>query len=429
MTIVLFNARCIDPDTDADFKGGVVIDGGYIQQVFQGEPPDHLLKGVETIDCEGHVLSPSLCDIFVGTKKSGGRNHDYFSKLSQAAAASGVGMLLMDADSGMVIDSVENLDYARRCALTGSDVKVSFSGSLTPDMQGNTMSDMGLLYNAGIRCFTNGDYALKDPVLLHRLLTYGTMLSNSVVALYPDIDDMSKMGDAHEGEVSTLYGLRPIPEVAEHVGLWRDITMAHALNVPLHVRAISSAHSVDIIRYGKDRGMNITVSISAQHLFLNEYDMIPYKTFMKMRPPLRTEEDRLALQNAVSEGLVDMITSQHRPCHSALKRLTYSEASEGCSAIETLLSVTLSLYLNGHVSLVHALKMVTIVPRRRFALEGGVLKEGAPADLIIFDPNASYQVSREAMISSESNTPYEGRMLQGKVLKHFVSGKNILKDT
>ena len=425
--LLIHNARCVNPENDYDQMGGILIADGVIQTLFVGKADTLLLSEAdEVIDAKGMVLTAGLSDICVGVSDMGGKHRESFTTLSKAALSGGITSVLIDPDMSPILDMPATCDYALRRASSYADIKISVAAGLTKGLEGQEMSQMALLKEAGVICFTDGDKTILNSLVLKRAMEYAKHL-DVMVMTYPDDVFLSAHGVAHEGFVSSLYGLPTMPDIAEVIGLERDIRLAEATGCKLHVRQISSAKSLNILEKAKKAGLDITVSVSAQHITLNEYDIIPYKSFLKMCPPLRTEDDRLALQEAVINGLIDIVTSVHRPRHMDSKRLPFQEADIGCSSIETLLSVMLGLYHNGHMSLAQALKPVTSTPAKRFGLAGGCLSIGSPANIILIDINQFYRVEREKMYSDSTNTPFEGHLFQGLCQKAFVNGKLVFE--
>lgn len=421
--LLIHNARCVNPDNDYDQMGGILIGDGLIQTLFVGEA-DNVLRSQadDIIDAGGMVLTAGLCDICVGVGDGGGKHRESFATLSKAALSGGITSVLIDPDMSPALDMPATCDYALRRAKSDGDIKISVAAGLTKGLEGQEISQIALLKEIGVTCFTDGDKTIFNSLVLKRAMDYAKH-HNVIVMTYPDDRFLSAHGVAHEGFVSSLYGLPTIPDIAEIIGLERDIRLAEATGCKLHIRQISSAKSLSIIERAKKAGLDISVSVSAQHISLNEYDIIPYKSFLKMRPPLRTEEDRVALQEAVISGLIDIVSSVHRPRHIDSKRLPFEEADIGCSSIETLLSVMLALYHNRKMSLAEALKPVTSNPAKRFGLSGGRLDIGSPADVILIDIEQGYRIQKEKMYSDSKNTPFEGHLFQGLCQKAFVDGK------
>lgn len=423
MKILIHNARLIDPDTNLDAEGYVTVENNHIKDVTVSDDcninKDHFDR---VIDAQKMVLCPALIDIFVGVGEPGGHHRETFESLSNAALSSGVGTVMIDPDTSPILDTPSTVDYALSRAKQNAKIHISVAAALSKNLDHEEMSQFGLLKDADISCVTSGDYAVPNSLLLHRSLSYASA-EDLIVAIYPDDMTLSGAGIAHDGFLSSLYGLDSIPAISEQIGLMRDIALAKDTGAKLHIRGISSKESLPIIEQAKNENVNITVSVSSQHIALNEHDIIPYKSFFKMRPPLRTEEDRHALSEAVASGLIDMVTSQHRPRNADSKRLPYSEADSGCSAIETLLPIMLELYHKEQCSFTEALRPVTSEPAKRFNLEGGFLQSGQKANLILIDLDRGYKLSRDNMMSNASNTPYEGRLMQGICKMTMIDGQ------
>lgn len=420
---IIYHAHIVNPETDDDFIGGIIFENGIITHIFKGDLDSVTVTDTDIkIDAVGKVLTTGLCDLFVGVGEPTGRNRESFASLSRAALSGGITHILIDPDTSPVLDSPSVVDYAiKRAALSGH-THISVAGAMTKDLENKEMAQMGLLRDCGVRTVTVGDYAVQDTLLMHRIMSYGRN-EDMIISVYPDDVSLSGNGISHDGFVSTLYGLSPVPEISEQIGLRRDIMLAQDTGCKIHIRGISSAKSLPMIEQAKNDGVDITVSVSAQHLSLNEYDIIPYKTFLKMRPPLRTEQDRTALVDAVASGLIDMVISQHRPRASDLKRLPYQDADVGCSGVETLLSVMLELYHNSTMSLCDALKPISHNSAKRFGLHHHGLKVGNAADFIMIDINQSYRIERDKMLSASTNTAFEGRIFQGKCTHVFIKGE------
>ena len=423
MKTLIYNARLIDPDTNLDALGYAILDDEVIKDVVVTDQCTLNVADFDrAINAEEMVLCPALIDIFVGVGEPGGHHRETFTTLSHAALASGISTVMIDPDTTPTLDTPATTDYVLNRAKQYSKIHVSVAAALSKNLEHGEMSQFGLLEDMGVSCVTSGDTAIANSLLLQRSLSYASA-EDLIIATYPDDISLSTDGIAHDGFLSTLYGLNTVPAIAEQIGLFRDISLAKETNAKLHIRGVSSKESLQIIESAKKEGVNITVSVSSQHIALNENDIIPYRTFFKMRPPLRTEEDRQALSEAVASGLIDMVTSQHRPRNADSKRLPYSEADFGCSAIETLLPIMLELYHKEQCSLSDALRPVTSSPAKRFNLEGGYLQKDKKANLILIDLDRGYKLSRDNMISNASNTPYEGRLMQGICKMTIIDGQ------
>ncbi len=422
---LIYNATCIDTENGTVFGGSVLIDNGLITDVLKNPSPDlGLYADAVCVNADGHFVSAGFIDISVNMQT------ENFKSLSKAALCGGITSVIIEPNTVPPIDNPAACDYLLNLAHKQADIHVYVMGSLTKnhdavDHNSFEMSPIGLLKQAGAIALSHTDKAIDNNLLLYRSLLYSAS-HDMVVTLHPEDTSLAGNGIAHEGFVSSLYGLPAHPIEAEILGLERDLILAQKANVKLHVKQISSKQSLDIIKRYKNNTLDVTVSCSLQHIALNEHDIIPYRTFLKMRPPLRTENDRKALADAVCCGDIDIVTSTHRPCLDDVKRLPFGEADYGCSTLENMLSVMLNIYhAQSEYNLAEVLRCVTLNPAQRFGLPSGRLSVGSPADIIIFDADYGYRMSRDTMHSAATNTPYDGQLMQGKVLKAFVAGIEI----
>ena len=422
-TILIYNAKCLDTDNGFVFDGSVLIDKGVIADIIRNPFPDlNIFVDAEHINANGHYISAGFVDISVGV---GGIHSDNFVSVSRAALTGGVTSVIIEPNTTPPLDTPATCDYALNLGLKQADIHVYVMASLTKNHAMNEISPIGLLKQAGAVALSFTDCAIDNNVLLYRCLSYCAN-HDMLVTLHPEDTSLASNGIAHEGFVSSLYGLPAHAIESELLGLERDLILAKKAGVKIHVKQISSKDSLDIIKRHKHNNLDVTVSCSMQHIALNEHDIIPYKTFFKMKPPLRHEDDRVALAEAVCSGEIDIVTSAHRPRLDDVKRLPYAEADFGCSTIENMLSVMLNLYHSQTTyNLAQILRCVTINPAKRFNLPSGRLAVNAPADLIIFDADYGYRMSRDTMQSMATNTPYDGQLMQGKVMRAFVGGNEI----
>jgi dihydroorotase len=417
---IIYNSQCIDPEQGIVFDGSIIIKQGVIHQILNILFPnlnDYL--DCIPINAHYHYISPGFIDISVGV---GGVHSDNFTSLSKAALKGGVTSVIIEPNTTPPIDTPATCTHILNTAKQQANIHVYVSACLTKNHSNEEIAPLGLLKQAGAISLSHTDNAIHNNLLLYRSLAYAKN-HDMLVSLYPEDIQLADNGIAHEGFVSSLYGLDAHPIEAEILGLQRDIILAIKANTKLHIQQISCQKSLDIVKYYKNQHHDITVSCSLQHIALNEHDIIPYRTFLKMRPPLRTEDDRQALAYAVCDGTIDIVTSSHRPRLDDSKRLPYAEADFGCASIESMLSILIGLYYSqSEYNLAEILKCVTINPARRFNLPAGQLKCTMPADLIIFNPNQGYKMTRDCMVSNAINTPYDGRLMQGIVTHTFVNG-------
>lgn len=420
--ILIYNAQLIDPAQGTISPGSLIINHDIIDQISDNPFPNlEHFTDAEKIDANNKYLCPGFIDISVGL---GNIQPKSFENLSQAAIKGGVTSVIIEPDLSPAIDRPAGCDHILNTGKQYADINLYAYASMIT--QNHEIAPLGLLKNARAIAYSYGDQAIDNNLLTARCLEYCAN-HDMIATLHPEDTSLSENGIAHEGFLSSMYGLAPHPIEAEVLGLERDLLLAQKADCKLHIKQISSQQSLQTIqRYKNSQNVNISVSCSLQHISLNENDIIPYRTFLKMRPPLRLEDDRAALAQAVCDGDIDIVTSAHRPCHDDVKRLPYDEAAFGCSTIEHMLPILLRLYhgQNG-LNLAQILRCVTINPARRFDLPAGRLEKEAPADLIIFDADQGYKISRDTMQAAATNTPYDDQLVQGIVKKVFVGGKEI----
>ncbi len=418
---ILKNVHVVNPKSNEIFYGSLHVVDGIIADIAPGTVETDQ-SALPVFDGEGLHAIPGLIDLSVGF--GGGAHRESAARVGFAAARSGVTHIVAEPDCEPIVDTPAVADYLRRKAAGDCIVKSDVTGALTKNLKGAEPTEIGLIKDAGAVFFTDGDRPIENSEMLYRIMRYAAG-EDALIALHCEDKSLSEGGCVAAGKIATLYGLPGIPETAEIIALERDCRLAEAANCKLHIRQISSGASPAIIERFKDTGVNLTAGVSAHHLLLNELDIIPYKTFLKTRPPLRGEEDRKALIRAVKNGVIDVVTSAHRPRTADSKRLPFIEADYGCAGIETLFSAVLSLYHSGDLSLCEALRPVTCNPAARLGLASGRLEKGAPADFFLADLNRSYRVMREEFVGFASNTPFENRLFEGCVTKVFLGGKVI----
>ncbi len=415
------NARIIDPRSGSDIRGQLLVEQGKIadmaQSLFSGAPG----SDVEVIDCNGHVLAPGLIDMRVFVGEPGAEHKETLGSASRAAAAGGVTTLICMPNTDPVIDDVALVDFIERRARDTAIVHVHPMAALTKGLKGEQMTEMGLLAEAGAVGFTDGNKSLVDAQIMRRAMTYASNFG-TLIAQHAEEPSLAKAGCMNEGELATRLGLPGVPAAAETIMVERDLRLLELTSARYHLSQISSAKTLDILHRAKDAGHSITCAVSAHHLALNENDVASYRTFFKTSPPLRREEDRVALVAGLSARTIDVIVSSHDPQAPENKRLPFAQAAYGVVGLETLLAVALELYHNGHLALMDALRAVTSRPAEILGLPSGHLSKGAPADLVLMDIDRPYVVDAEALRSKTKNTPFDGRRFQGRVIKTYVDG-------
>ena len=420
MTDLLFtNARLIDPERGTDGIGNLAITGGRISPV----PSDHS-GAARVIDCGGKCLAPGIIDIGVKVSEPGERHKESFRSAGRAAAAGGVTTIVTRPDTLPAIDTPETLEFVERRASADAPVHVLPMAALTKGRAGREMTEIGFLMDAGAVAFTDCEAVTTDTKVLARALTYARSLGALVIG-HPQEPVLSAGAVATNGKFASLRGLPGVSAMAERMGLDRDIALLEMTGARYHADQITTARALPALERAKRNGLDITAGVSIHHLTLNELDVADYRTFFKVTPPLRSEEDRLATIDAVGAGLIDIICSMHTPQDEESKRLPFEEAASGAVGLETLLPAAMRLYHGGHLDLPQVFRALSLNPARRLGLLAGRLSEGAPADLVLFDPDAPFVLDRFGLQSKSKNTPFDGARLEGRVLGTWVGGDRV----
>jgi dihydroorotase len=425
---IIFNARLVDPATGRDEIGGIVFENGVILDVGpQVTRETEKRSGVNFVrDAGGKVLAPGLIDLRVKTGEPGAENKETLATASEAAAAGGVTTFVVMPDTDPVIDSVALVDFIRRRADGVAKVKVRPSAGLTIGLEGRKMAELGMIAEAGAAFFTNGDQPIEDAGLMRRAMQYASGF-NALISTRPDTPALSKGTVMTAGAFAARLGLRGSPPEAEWIGLERDLMLAETTGVRLLVDCISTGRSLKAVERAKAAGVKVACSVAAYSLFFNEIDVGDYLTYCKVQPPFRAEADRMALVKGLARGAIDAVVSAHDPQPAEDKRLPIGEASYGAIGLETLLPALLRLVADGQVTLLQALKPVTSGPADLLGLKQGRLAAGAPADLVLFDPDAPWLCDRDLLLSRSKNSPFDGRRLEGKVLRTWVDGRTVFE--
>ena len=412
MNIRFTNARLINPETGTDDIGDLGVVDGKI-----AEPT----ADAEVIDCAGKCLAPGIIDIGVKVCEPGERHKESYRSAGLAAAAGGVTTMVTRPDTAPAIDSPEVLEFVRRRANEATPVNVLVMAALTKGREGREMTEIGFLQDAGAVAFTDCDHVVSDTKVYSRALTYARSLGALVIAHVQE-PNLSKGAAVTSGKFASLRGLPAVSAMAERMGLDRDIALIEMTGVRYHVDQITTARALPALERAKANGLDITAGVSIHHLTLNELDVADYRTFFKVKPPLRSESDRLAVINALANGTIDLISSMHTPQDEESKRLPFEEAASGAVAMETLLPAAMRLIHNDYMDLPALWRALSLAPAKRLGLDAGRLAVGAPADLVLFDPDAPFIMDRFKLQSKSKNTPFDGARMQGKVHATYVAG-------
>jgi dihydroorotase len=425
MSVTVFQqAHIVDPSRGIDETGTVIVDGKKIAAASASALNQGTPEGAAIVDCRGKAIIPGLIDgrVFIG--EPGGEHRETIASASLAAAAGGVTSIVMMPDTDPVIDNVALVEFVLRAARDTAMVNVFPAAAITKGLEGREMTEFGLLREAGAVAFTDGRHTISNALTMRRALTYARDFG-AVVAHETQDRDLASSGVMNEGLYASWLGLPGIPREAETIPLERDLMLARLTRGAYHAAKISTAMSAEAVARAKADGANVTAGVSINHLSLNENDVGEYRTFFRLSPPLRTEDDRLAVIEALRNGTIDIIVSSHDPQDVDTKRLPFADAADGAIGLETLLGAALRLHHNDEVPLIRLIEALSSAPAKLFGLPGGTLKPGAPADLVLVDLDEPWVVSEAGIRSRSKNTCFEGARLQGKVLQTMVAGRTV----
>lgn len=422
MSTVFVNARLIDPEAGFDGPGALWVAGDRIAGVARGQQPAPP-EGATVVDCGGLPLAPGIVDLGVTVGEPGARHRESFRSAGRAAAAGGVTTMVVQPDTDPCADDPAIIEFIARRAAEAAPVRALAMGALTKGRAGREMAEMGLMRDAGAVAFTDAQSPVADARLFRRCLTYARGLG-ALVIHHPQEPSLSG-GCATASEFSGRLGLPGCAAVAERIMVERDIALAEDARARLHLDNVTTRGALNALRRAKDAGLPVTAGVSIHHLALNEFDVGDYRTFFKFAPPLRAEEDRAAVAEALAEGLIDLIASHHRPWDEESKRVPFEAAADGAVGLETILPAALTLHHAGLADLPALFARLSLAPSRLLGLETGRLAEGAPADLILFDPDAPFLLDRFALRSKSKNTPFDRRRMTGRVLRTVVRGATV----
>jgi dihydroorotase len=416
------NARMVDPESRYDGPGCLVVTDALISDIARRPTVEGLSEDVRVIDCNGAMLAPGLIDLRVKTGEPGAEPKETLKSAARAAAAGGVTSMVLQPDTDPTIDDPAMVDFILRRARDIELVHVYAAGAATKGCQGQRMAELGLMRDAGAVYFTDVDKPIVDTKVMGRVLLYAKAFG-ARLAHRPADPYLSAGAAATAGEFAGRLGLPSVAAVAERIMLERDLAMAELTGAALIVDQITTADALDSLRRARDRGIEVSATASINHLSFNELDIGDYRTFYRLDPPLRSEDDRQALIDAVASGLVEVIVSAHAPAPAEDKRLPFAEATPGAVGLETLLPALLALYHDGRAPLLDLIGAATLAPARLLGLRAGRLAPGAPADLVLCDIDAPLVIDADHLISKSKNSPFDGRRLQGQVLMTLVDGR------
>jgi len=420
------NGNIIDPHNSINEIGGLIIsDKGQLEAVGKKVNTNNIPSREKVIDLKGKYIFPGLVDMRVFVGEPGFEYKENFRTLSNAALSGGVTSVVTMPNTDPIIDNVSIVDFLKRRGRDKSKINIYPTASLTKGTEGTNMTEFGLLQSKGIIGFTDGTKTIQNTRVMSRIMNSASDLDTLIMQHAEDYE-LAKDGMINEGIIATKLGLQGIPEMAELIIIDRDLTLLNYINCRYHISQISSGRSVELIK-NKKNNLKFTCGVSINNLSLNENDIGDFRTFLKLSPPLRTEEDRISLVQGLKDETIDVIVSDHKPEDEEQKRLTFAQAATGASGIETLLSLSLELYHNGSLKLETIIKALTSNPAKILKINKGNLSVGNDADFCIVDINKPWIVKQENLISKSKNTSIENKKLQGRVTNTFVKGEELFK--
>jgi dihydroorotase len=422
--ILLANARVVDPSRDFDGPGDVLIADGVIRDLKRGIGAAGVPEGTDVINCAGKIVAPGLIDMRAFVGEPGASHRETFASASQAAATGGITTIVCQPATSPVIDNSATVDFVLRRARDTAIVNIHPMAALTKGLRGEEMTEIGLLKAAGAVAFTDGDKSITNAQVMRCALTYARDF-DALIVHHTEDPHLVGEGVMNEGEFAARLGLMGIPNAAEAVMLERDMRLVALTGGRYHAASLTCSESLEILKRARDSGLEVSASVSINHVTLNENDIGPYRTFLKLSPPLRTEEDRLALVDAVASGLIDVIMSDHNPQDVEVKRLPFAEAASGAIGLETMLPAALRLIHNGLTDFTTLIRAMSTRPAELLGLPGGTLRPGAPADVIVIDTDTPWVLDPDDLKSQCKNTPFDEARFSGRVVRTIVGGRTV----
>ncbi|WP_420549689.1 dihydroorotase [Curvivirga sp.] len=425
--IAYMNARLLDPASGLDATGAVLVEDGVIADfgpnLFKSGAP----SVDKVVDCKGLCLAPGLVDMRVQIREPGDEHKGTYETATDAASAGGVTTMVTLPKTDPVIDDEAGVRYVARRARQLKRTKIHSYGAITRNLEGKELTEFGMLSEAGAVAFTDATKAVANAGVMRRALSYSTAFDLLLVQ-HAEEPSLASSGAMNGGELASRLGLPAIPRLSEVMMVERDLRLVEMTGARYHAANITTRESIDVIRRAKRQGLPVTCGTAPHYFALNETAVGDYRTFAKVSPPLRDEMDRRAVVEALADGTIDVINSDHAPHDAESKRLPFNQAAFGIVGLETLLTISLELYHNGHLSLLDVIGCLTNKPADLLKLSGGKLKIGGAADLVIFDPDLPWQISESDFKSKSKNTPFDKRPVQGKVKATIVDGRVLYKD-
>jgi dihydroorotase len=422
--LLIRHARLLDPASGVDTTGDLLVEGERIA-VIGGNLSD-AARNAETVMAEGLCLAPGLVDMRVQLREPGAEHLESIESGGRAAAAGGVTTMVALPNTEPPVDDVSVVEFLARRAREARLAKVHTYAAATKGLKGHELTEMGLLAANGALGFTDGVKAVADALVMRRVLAYARSF-DLLVLQHPEEPSLARAGEVNEGETATRLGLAGITPMAELIMVERDLRLVEITGTRYHAAHVSTADAIAAIRQAKERGLPVTCDTAPPYFVLNETAIGDYRTFAKLSPPLRSERDRRAVIEGLCDGTIDAIASDHAPWDQDSKRLPFSSAAYGIVGLETLLALSLELYHSRHLGLLELLRRLTLNPAQILRLPVGRLAVGAPADLVLFDPDRPWQICPDAFISKSKNAPFDDRPVKGRVQLTIVDGRTIYR--
>jgi dihydroorotase len=383
-------------------------------------------KDLEVIDCDGLMIAPGFVDMRVNIGEPGSEHKETVKSVSMSAASGGITSLICMPNTSPPIDQPAIIQSIQRKAREVALSKFYCTGCITRGATGKEICELQLMKESGAVGFTDGYKSISNVRVMKRALNYAKSF-NGLIIQHAEEPDLSEEGVVNEGEYSTRLGLVGIPSYAEAMIVERDLWLVRDTGCRYHVSHISSKDTVEVIRKAKKEGLNITCDTAPPYFLLNEFSLENYRTFLKLSPPLKTEEDRQEIVKGLIDGTIDSIVSDHTPHDQDAKRLPFNQAEFGGIGLETLLPCTLSLVKNKFLDIFSAISLISVNPSKILGLDSGIIEEGSEADISIFDLEKPWKVSSDSFYSKSKNSPFDGMLLEGKNIMTFVRGKLVYK--
>jgi dihydroorotase len=422
--VAYLNARLLDPATGLDAPGALLVQDGRIADVGPHLFKDGAPSVSKVVDCKGLCLAPGLVDMRVQLREPGEEHKETIRTASEAAAAGGVTTMVSLPNTNPVIDDVSVVEFVARRAQEAGRINVRCYGSVTRGMRGEELTEMGLLAEAGALGFTDGTRAVASSLVMRRALSYAKGFGLMIIQ-HPEDPALAGDGAMNEGEIATRLGLSAIPADAEVIMIERDLRLVALTGGRYHAAHVSTAAAIEVVRRAKASGLKVSCDTAPHYFALNETAVGEYRTFAKVSPPLRSEDDRRAVVDGLADGTIDAIASDHAPHDQDSKRLPFEQAAFGAVGLETLLPLTLELVHNGRLSLLDAVRRLSTAPAALLGLPAGTLRRGAPADFVLFDPEKPWLIEEKKLRSKSKNSPYDARPVQGQVARTVVGGRTV----